>query len=156
MSISVEAISHGSAKIDKIDNFPSDNKMCQNVISSSSRTRFSPEFISRQVPADHPEGVTFFPPAYADWHYVNPASNAADPKSEEAALKSAQANELRAAMEKELAAMDALGVFERCFIPLGSNLITCTWIFVNKLNADALGVLQRGWRRLHCHLRPRR
>ena len=128
----------------------------QNVISSSSRTSFSPEFISRQVPADHSEGVPFFPPAYADWHYANPANNAADPKSEETALKSAQASEWRAAMEKELAAMDALGVFNGCFIPLGSNLITCKWIFVNKLNADALGVLQRGGQRLYSHLRPRR
>ena len=39
-------------------------------------------------------------------------------------------------MEKELVAMDALGVFEWCFIPLGSNLITCKWIFVTKWNAD--------------------
>ena len=39
-------------------------------------------------------------------------------------------------MEKELAAMDALGVFERCYIPLGVNLITCKWIFVTKRNAD--------------------
>ena len=98
VSISLEAISHGSAKIDKIDNFPPENKMCQNVISSSSKTPFSPEFISRQVPADHPEVVPFSPPAYADWHYANPTSNAADPKSEEAALKSAQASEWRDAM----------------------------------------------------------
>ena len=39
-------------------------------------------------------------------------------------------------MENELAAMDALGVFEWGFIPLGSNLITCKWIFVTKWNAD--------------------
>ena len=39
-------------------------------------------------------------------------------------------------MEKELAAMDALGVFEGCFIPIDSNLITCKWIFVTKWNAD--------------------
>ena len=39
-------------------------------------------------------------------------------------------------MEKELAAMDALGVCEWCFIPLGSNLITYKWIFVTKRNAD--------------------
>ena len=39
-------------------------------------------------------------------------------------------------MEKELAAMDALGVFEWCFIPLGSNLITCKRIFVTKWNAN--------------------
>ena len=39
-------------------------------------------------------------------------------------------------MEKELAAVDALGVFEWCFIPLGSNLITWKWIFVTKWNAD--------------------
>ena len=32
--------------------------------------------------------------------------------------------------------MDALGVFEWYFIPLGSNLITCKWIFVTKWNAD--------------------
>ena len=62
-------------------------------------------------------------------------------------------------MEKELAAMDALGLFEWCFIPLESNLITCNWIFVNKWKAAlqrALGVLQMGWRRLHGHLRPHR
>ena len=39
-------------------------------------------------------------------------------------------------MEKELAAMDALGVFEWCYISLGSNLITCKWIIVTKCNAD--------------------
>ena len=39
-------------------------------------------------------------------------------------------------MEKELAAMDALGVFEWCFIPLRNNLITCKWILVTKRNAD--------------------
>ena len=39
-------------------------------------------------------------------------------------------------MKKELAAMDALGMFERCFISLGSNLITCKWSFVTKWNAD--------------------
>ena len=44
-------------------------------------------------------------------------------KTEQAALKSAQSREWRAAMEKELAVMDALGVFEWCFIPLGSNLL---------------------------------
>ena len=32
--------------------------------------------------------------------------------------------------------MDALGVFEKCFIPLGNNLTTCKWIFVTKWNAD--------------------
>ena len=32
--------------------------------------------------------------------------------------------------------MDALSVFEWCFIPLGSNLITCKWIFFTKGNAD--------------------
>ena len=39
-------------------------------------------------------------------------------------------------MEKELTAMDALGIFEWCFIPLGSNLITWKWILVTKWNAD--------------------
>ena len=32
--------------------------------------------------------------------------------------------------------MDALGVFECCFITLSSNLITCKWILVTKWNAD--------------------
>ena len=32
--------------------------------------------------------------------------------------------------------MDALGVFEWCFLPLGINLITCKWIFVTKWNAN--------------------
>ena len=32
--------------------------------------------------------------------------------------------------------MDALGVFEWCFLPLCSNLITCMWIFVTKWNAN--------------------
>ena len=39
-------------------------------------------------------------------------------------------------MEKKLAAMDNLGVFEWCFIPLGSNLIACKWILVTKWNAN--------------------
>ena len=39
-------------------------------------------------------------------------------------------------MEKELAEMDAQGVFEWYFIPLDSNLITCKWIFVTKWNAN--------------------
>ena len=39
-------------------------------------------------------------------------------------------------MEKDMTAMDALGVFEWCLIPLGSYLITCNWIFANKWNAD--------------------
>ena len=98
--------------------------MRRNDISSSSRTAFSPELISRQVPAGHLEDVPFFPPADADWHYANPASNAADSKTEQASLKSAQSREWTAAMEKRLATMNALGVFEWCFIPLGSNLIT--------------------------------
>ena len=106
--------------------------MRRNDDSSSSKTDFSMKFVSWQVPAGHPEDVPFFPPADADWHYANPASNAADPKTEQAALKSAQSREWRAAMEKELAAMDALNVFEWCFIPLGSNLVTCKWIFVTK------------------------
>ena len=40
-------------------------------------------------------------------------------------------------MENELAAMDALGLFEWCFIPLGSNLISCKWILVTKWNANS-------------------
>ena len=64
--------------------------MRRNDASSSSRNVFSPEFVSRQIPAGHPEDVLFFPPADAHLHYVNPASNAADPKTEQAALKSAQ------------------------------------------------------------------
>ena len=115
----------GSAKNDKIENFPPGQKMRRNDISSSSRAAFSPEFVSRQVPADHREDVPFFPPADADWHFANPTSNMVDPKTEQAALKSAQSREWRAAMEKELAAMDALGVLEWCFISLDSNLITC-------------------------------
>ena len=112
-------------KIDKIENFPPGKKTRRNYDFSSSKSAFSPEFVSRQIPADHPEDAPFFPPADANWHYANPASNAADPKTEKAALRSAQSSEWRAAMEKELAAMDALGVFEWCFLPLGSNLITC-------------------------------
>ena len=81
---------------------------------------------------DHPKDVPFFPPADADCHYANPTSNAADPKTEQAPLKSAGSREWRAAIKKELEAMDALGVFEWCFIPFGSNLITCKWIFVTK------------------------
>ena len=115
----------GSAKIDKIENFPPGKKTRRNDDSSSSKSAFLPEFVTRQVPAGHPEDVPFFPPVDADWHYANPASNAADPKTEQASLKSAQSCEWRAAMEKELAAMDSLGVFEWFFIPLGSNLITC-------------------------------
>ena len=98
----------------------------------SSRRPFSPDFVARQVPRDHPEGVPFFSLADAGRHYACPASNAADPKTEQAALKSAQASEWRATMEKELAPMVALGVFEWCFIPLVSILITCKWIFVTK------------------------
>ena len=71
-----------------------------------------PEFIPRQVPGDHLAGVPFFPPADADWHHACFGSNAADPKTLQAALKSAQSCEWRKAMEKELAAVDALGVFE--------------------------------------------
>ena len=110
--------------------------MRRNDDSSSSRAAFSPEFVSRQVPAGHLEDFPFFPPVDADWHYANPASKAADAKTQQAVLKSAQSREWRGAMEKELAAMDALGVFEWCFIPLGSNLITCKWIFVTKWNAN--------------------
>ena len=103
---------------------------------SSSKSPFSSEYVALQVFADHPEGVRFFSPADADWHYANPAINAADPKTEQAALKSAQSREWRAAMDKELAAMEALGVFEWCFIPLGSNIITCKWLSATKWNAD--------------------
>ena len=39
-------------------------------------------------------------------------------------------------MEKELAAMDAMGMFEWCSIPQGSYLTTCKRIFVTKWNAD--------------------
>ena len=95
-------------KIDKIKNFPPGKKMRRNDDSSSSKTAFSPEFVFWQVPAGHSEDVPFFPPVDADWHYANPASNAADPKTEQAA----QSREWRVAMEKELVAMDALGVFE--------------------------------------------
>ena len=102
----------GSAKIDKIENFPPGKKMRRNDISSSSKTSFSLEFISWQVPVGHPEDVPFFPRADADWRYANPTSNTADPSTEHAALKSAQSREWRAAMDKELAAMEALGVFE--------------------------------------------
>ena len=126
----------GSAKIDKIENFPPGKKMRRNDIYSYSWTAFSTGFISRKVPAVHFEDVSLFSPPDTDWHYAYPASNAADPKTEQAALKSAQSREWRAAMEKELAAMDALDVFEWCFIPLGSNPITCKWIFVTEWNAD--------------------
>ena len=102
-----------------------EEKMRRNVPSSSSRSPFSPEFVARQVPADHPKGVPFFPLADAEWHYANLASNAAGLKTEQAALTSAQASECRAAMDRELTVMDALGVFKWCFIPLRSNLITC-------------------------------
>ena len=85
---------------------------------------------------DYPDDVLFFPPSDVDWHYAFLSSNAANPKTEQAALKSAQASEWKAAKEKELAAMDALGVSEWCFIPLRSNLNTCKWIFVIKWNAD--------------------
>ena len=69
-------------------------------------------FIARHVLADHLEGFPFFPTANADWHYARHASNVADPKTEQAALKSAQCREWGRAMEKGLAAMDALGVFD--------------------------------------------
>ena len=88
-SLFLEAMKHGSAKIDKIKNFPPGKKMRRNDDSSSSRTAFPPEFVSWQVPAGHLEDVPFFPPADADRHYAYPASNAADPKTEQAALKSA-------------------------------------------------------------------
>ena len=48
-----------------------------------------------------------------------------------------------------------LGVFEWCFIPLGSNLIACKWIFVTKWNADGslnkykLRLVARGFTQLH-------
>ena len=100
-------------------------KCAEMMIPSPPGPIFSPEFVSRKVPSGHLHDVPFFPPVDADWHYANPASNAADPKMEQAALKSTQSREWRAAMEKELAEMDALGVFEWCFIPLSSNLITC-------------------------------
>ena len=108
----LEVMRRGSARIDKIENFPPAKKMRRNDDSSSFKAAFSPEFVSRQVPVGHLEDVPFFFPADADWHYANPASNAADPKTELAALKSAQSREWRAAMEKELAAMNALGLFE--------------------------------------------
>ena len=73
----------------KIENFPLGRKTRKNDDSSSSKSAFSPEFVSRQVPAGQLEDVPFFPPADADWHYANPASNAANPKTEHAALKSA-------------------------------------------------------------------
>ena len=86
--------------------------MRRNDETSSSRAAFSQEFVPRQVPAGQPEDVPFFPPPDVDWHYVNPDINAADPKTKEAAFKSAQSREWRAAMEKDPEAMDALGVFE--------------------------------------------
>ena len=58
-------------------------------------------------------------------------------------------------MDKELAAMDALGVFEWCFIPLGIHIITCKWVFVTKWNADGClnkykaRLVARGFTRLH-------
>ena len=58
-------------------------------------------------------------------------------------------------MEKELAAMDALGVFEWCFLPLGSNLISCKWIFVTKwkangsLNKYKARLIARGFTQVH-------
>ena len=81
-SLFLKAMNRGYVKIDKIENFPPGKKMHRNDISSSSKTAFLPEFVSWQVPAGHPEDVPFFPPADADWHYANPASNAADPKTE--------------------------------------------------------------------------
>ena len=95
----------GSAKIDRIENFPPGKKMRRYDDSSSYTAAFLPVFVSRQVPAGHAEDVPFFPPADATWHYVNPASNVANPKTEQAALKSAQSREWRAVMEKELAAV---------------------------------------------------
>ena len=112
-------------KSTKSRTFLQGKKTRRNDDSSSSRSDFSPEIVSRQVPAGQLEDVLFFPPADADWHYAYPASNAADPKMEQAALNFAKSREWKAAMEKELEAMDAVGVFEWCFIPLDSNLITC-------------------------------
>ena len=111
-SLFLEAMRRDSAKIDKIENFPPGKKTRRNYDSSSSKSPFSTEFVSRQLLAGHPEDAPFFPPADANWHYANPASNAADPKTEQAALKSAQSREWRTLMERELAAMEALGVFE--------------------------------------------
>ena len=89
LSLFLEAMRRNSAKFDKIENFPPGKKTRRNDDSSSSKSNFSPEFVSSQVPAGHPEDVPFFSPADADWHYVNPARNAADQKTEQAALKSA-------------------------------------------------------------------
>ena len=92
-SLFLEAMRRGSAKFDKIENFPLGKKTRRNDDSSSSRSAFSPKFVSRQVLAGHPKDVHFFPPADIYWHYANPTSNAADPKTEQAALKSAQSRE---------------------------------------------------------------
>ena len=80
-------------KIDKIENFPPGKKSRRNDDSSSSRSDFSTEFVSRQVPPGNLEDVHFFPPAHTDWHYANPASNAADPKTEQATLRSTHSRE---------------------------------------------------------------
>ena len=53
-------------KIDKIENFPPGKKTGRNDDSSSSRSDFSPEFVSRQVPPGHLEDVPFFLPAHTD------------------------------------------------------------------------------------------
>ena len=53
-SVFQEAMKRGPTKIDKIDNFPPEKKMRRNVTSSSSRSSFSPEYVARQVPANHP------------------------------------------------------------------------------------------------------
>ena len=142
----------GSAKIDKIENFPPGKRM-RRIDDSSSRAAFLPEFVSRKDPAGHHEDFPFPAPADADLHNANPASNAADPNTKQAALKSAQSRDWRAAMDKELAALDALGVFEWCFI--GSNLITCKWIFVTKWNANGslnkykARLVARGYTQVH-------
>ena len=70
-SLFLVAMRRGSAKNDKIENFPPGKKTRKNDDSSSSKSAFSPEFVSRQVPAGQPRDVPFFPPTDADWHYAN-------------------------------------------------------------------------------------
>ena len=104
--------------------------------SSSSWRPFSPEIVKGQVPKNRRAGVPYYPPADAQWHYACPAGNVFYPKSEKAAFNPTASEEWKAAMAKELKAMDELRVFEYCSLPVGANLITCTWIFLTKWNAD--------------------